>query len=152
MSSNVERTGLRDMKLSTHLREYGNCFVTDLDGLLLGFDYRTPVGLFEMKHMNLADVVWQSRRMQIKAQITLANNSSIGFYYTIYNPDRWIFNITPMNEFAMSDMDSRRTKIMSDDDFYRFQCQLRCKAPAREFSKDRGWVHPELQEFIEEVA
>ena len=150
MGSNVERTGKRDMRLSEHLRSYGNCFITDLDGLLLGFDYKTPVGLFEMKHMDLVKVIPESERYHVQAQNTLATNSRIGFYFTVYNPDAWIFNIKPMNEFAIVDMGSRKPVVMSDADFYRYQCKLRSKAPAKDFSENKNWIHPEMKAYIED--
>ena len=152
MSSNEERTGLRDMKLSNHLREYENCFITDLDGLLLGFNWEKPVGLFEMKHKNLVQIVKESYRYHVQAAITLADNSGIGFYYVIYNPDKWIFNIAPMNEYAQKDMESKTPQIYSDADFYRFQCKLRSKAPVKEFSEVKDWCHPEMRKHILDAA
>ena len=148
MISNEERTGMRDMRLSAKLRSYGIAYITDIDGLMLCFDFKTPVGLLECKHMNITDIVQMSKRPQVQAQKTLANNSQIGLYYVIYNPDRWIFNIAPMNDFAAEGLESETPVIYSDQQFYQFHCRIRNKVESKLFSQDRDWCHPEMKPFI----
>ena len=149
MVSNEERTGVRDMRLSEKLRSYGMAYMTDIDGLFLCFDFETPVALMECKHMNITDVVKMSKRPQVLAQRTLANNSSIGLYYVVYNPERWIWYVAPMNAFAVEGLGTKRLVKMSDADFYRFQCKLRNKMEAKQFSEDKDWCHPELESLLE---
>ena len=139
---------MRDMRLSRKLRTYGNCYCTDLDGVLLCFDYKTPVAIIEFKHMNSTDVVKMSRRPQVQAQVTLANNSKIPMLFVLYNPDRWIWNVAPMNKFAQRALDSTLPVVMSDAEFYSFQCKIRNRRELEQFSSDKDWCHPELEPYI----
>jgi len=98
--SNEENMFYRDGKLSLRHRLYG-CDVpmTDLDFVCCEYDRCQPLAIVEYKHCN-ADPNTLRQRPGVRVIRALADRAGIAAWVALYDPNRWVYTIMPLNEQA----------------------------------------------------
>ena len=101
-----ERTGFRDESISKRHRDWGfDVPATDIDFLMIEYDYGSPKGLIEYKNEN-ANVDFNkltdngAAPQSYKAIKLLADKSKIPFLVVIYTTDLTQYFVIPMNDYA----------------------------------------------------
>lgn len=96
-----EITGWRDESISLRHRRWGvDCPATDIDLILVEYNFGKPVGLIEYKHKKVETV--NLREPTYKAMSDLASNykTPLPFLVAFYDPKDWSFRVLPVNDKA----------------------------------------------------
>jgi hypothetical protein len=116
-ASNVERTGIRDLKFSEMHRKLGKELkMTDLDVVEVSRINYKPLAIEEAKHgLDTPLEDWQ--RMAI---VSLANprKYELPAYYTTYNEDLTEYIVRPLNKSAVSRLHNIFSHKKDKDNYY----------------------------------
>jgi len=124
----AERTGWRDLGLSTRHRMWGwNCPAVDLDFLFLEYDRGKAVAVVEYKHeraqpMSIAHPTYLALR-------DLADRAALPAFVVRYGSDYSWFAAAGMNDRAVKLLGTENSKFMSECQWVEFLYLLRGYAP-----------------------
>ena len=117
-----ERTGWRDLTLSTRHRRWGwDCPAVDLDFLFLEYDKGRAVALVEYKHKRAMPQF--ATHPTYQAMIDLGNRAGIPVFACRYDDDFVDWGIVPLNAKATEFLPER--SVMSEVEWVTFLYRLR---------------------------
>lgn len=112
----LESTNWRDDEISQRHRRWGvNCPATDLDLLLVEYNFGKPCALVEYKHKKVETV--NLGEATYKALSDLADNykTPLPFLVAFYDPADWSFRVLPVNDSAKKIY--QQNQLMTEKEF-----------------------------------
>ena len=118
----AEKYGFRDLRLSSRHRLYGaDCPMVDIDFLGVEYFSKTPKAIIEYKHIREIKPEWTQANYQ--TLINLGNMADLPVYVTLYDPDRWAFQVHAGNALAQRIINN--PTVLNEQRYYAFLCYLR---------------------------
>ena len=119
-------------------RLYGyNAPALDIDFFMIEYDHGLPAALIEAKHINAKNV--RLDHPSFKAMKILADNSSIPFFITYYDPDTCCYFVVSMNDHARAVPLCSQPRWFTETNYVKMLYWLRKKnAPAEILDKLSG--------------
>ena len=151
-STNREFTYIRDIELSTKLRDnFG--FMCDVDSTLYcNFQDYAPCGLIEYKHWKVSNPRKLMNAPKTVVQRKLADAAGIPLTLVIYRPKTlqkpWMWLCIGMNKPAIEALGTAEPVRMSDQHFHAYHARQRHLIERQGFSDFiDDWIHPDLIGF-----